>query len=90
MKGGHGRQRRLNAPARTSVALILVPARSRPAPTPHRDLALGPGRPRYPVLVMWIGSASDLVRLYAAGARDDLSMSPAWAKNLRVPRQATR
>jgi hypothetical protein len=33
---------------------------------------------------MWTGSASDLLRLYAESARDDVSSGPAWAKNPRA------
>jgi hypothetical protein len=32
----------------------------------------------------WTGTASDLLRLCAQSAREDLSLSPAWAKNPRV------
>ena len=30
---------------------------------------------------MWVGSASDVLRLCAESAREDTSMSPPWAKN---------
>jgi len=33
---------------------------------------------------MWTGSASDLLRLFAKNARDDISRDPAWAKNPRA------
>ena len=33
---------------------------------------------------MWVGSASDLLRLCAEGAREDTSMRPPWAKNPRA------
>jgi hypothetical protein len=33
---------------------------------------------------MWMGSASDLMRLYAQSARDDLSTGGAWTKNPRA------
>jgi hypothetical protein len=33
---------------------------------------------------IWTGSASDLLRLYAESARDDISTGPAWAKNPRA------
>jgi hypothetical protein len=33
---------------------------------------------------IWTGSASDLLRLYAESARDDISRGPAWAKNPRA------
>jgi hypothetical protein len=33
---------------------------------------------------MWTGSASDLLRLCAAGVRDDVSVGSAWAKNPRA------
>ena len=32
----------------------------------------------------WMGSASDLMRLYAQSARDDVSMGGAWTKNPRA------
>ena len=32
----------------------------------------------------WTGSASDLLRLYAESARDDISGGPAWVKNPRA------
>jgi putative DNA primase/helicase len=33
---------------------------------------------------MWMGSASDLMRLYAQSARDDVSTGGAWTKNPRA------
>jgi hypothetical protein len=33
---------------------------------------------------MWTGSASDLLRLCAAGVRDDVAVGSAWAKNPRA------
>jgi hypothetical protein len=33
---------------------------------------------------MWVGSASDLLRLCAKSAREDTSISPPWAKNPRA------
>jgi hypothetical protein len=34
--------------------------------------------------ILWTGSASDLLRLYAESAREDISTGPAWAKNPRA------